>query len=109
MPSLDQFNQLGQAYLPGLLGIRILRLTAGEASVLLVPKVTGSEDFSFYQRLVPGLFYFVGVTPPGVDPAQAASNHSPRFFVDEAGLLLGVRSLAHLAVDWLEANAPLKP
>ena len=86
-----------------------LQRTAGEASVLLVPKVTGSEDFSFYQRLVPGLFYFVGVTPPGVDPAQAASNHSPRFFVDEAGLLLGVRTLTHLAVDWLEANAPPKP
>ena len=86
-----------------------LQRTAGEASVLLVPKVTGSEDFSFYQRLVPGLFYFVGVTPPDVDAAQAAPNHSPRFFVDEAGLLLGVRTLTHLAVDWLEANAPPKP
>ncbi len=67
----------------------------------LVPKVTGSEDFSFFQRLVPGLFYFVGVTPPGTDPATAPSNHSPRFFADERGLLIGVRSLAHLAMDFL--------
>jgi amidohydrolase len=72
----------------------------------LVPKVTGSEDFSFYQRLVPGLFFFVGVTPPGTDPAKAASNHSPRFFVDERGLLIGMRSLAHLAFDYLAAGAP---
>jgi amidohydrolase len=85
-----------------------LQRVAGEASVNLVPKGTGAEDFSFYQRLVPGLFFFVGITPPGVDPAQAAPNHSPRFFVDEAGLLLGVRSLAHLAVDWLEGNTPAR-
>lgn len=82
-----------------------LQRAAGESSVTLVPKGTASEDFSFYQRLVTGLFYFVGVTPPGVDTTQAAPNHSPRFFVDEAGLLLGVRSLAHLAADWLQANA----
>ena len=37
----------------------------------LVPKVTGSEDFSFFQRLIPGLFFFIGVTPPGADPAKA--------------------------------------
>ena len=70
---------------------------------MLVPKVMGSEDFSFFQRLVPGVFFFVGVTPHGTDPATAAPNHSPRFFVDESGLLLGVRALAHLACDFLES------
>ncbi|CAM3991738.1 amidohydrolase [Roseateles saccharophilus] len=67
----------------------------------VVPKVTGAEDFSFFQRLIPGLFFFVGVTPPDVDPAQADSNHSPRFFADERGLEVGVRALANLAVDYL--------
>ena len=38
------------------------------------------------------------------DPDKAAPNHSPRFFVDERGLLLGVRALAHVACDWLEAH-----
>ena len=70
----------------------------------LVPKVTGSEDFSFFQRLIPGLFFFIGVTPPGVDPAKAYSNHSPKFFADESALLLGVRSLAHAACDYLESR-----
>lgn len=70
----------------------------------LVPKVTGAEDFSFFQRLIPGLFFFVGVTPPETDPAQAYSNHSPRFFADERGLEVGVRALAHLAVDYLGAT-----
>jgi len=82
-----------------------MRRVAGEQGLLLVPKVTGSEDFSFFQRVVPGLFVFLGVTPPGTDPKKAAPNHSPRFYADEAGLLLGVRTLAHLACDYLEANA----
>ena len=78
---------------------------AGPGRLELVPKVTGAEDFSFFQRLIPGLFFFVGVTPPGIDPKNAYSNHSPRFFADERALVLGVRSLAHLACDWLEAQA----
>ncbi len=68
-----------------------------------VPKITASEDFSFFQRIVPGLFIFLGVTEPGSDPRTAPMNHSPRFKVDEAGLLLGVRAMAHLACDYLEA------
>lgn len=81
-----------------------LQRVAGADKVQFVPKVTGSEDFSYFQKLVPGLFFFVGVTPPGVDPAKAAPNHSPRFAVDESALLLGVRSLAHVACDWLESQ-----
>ena len=82
-----------------------LQRVAGEASVHLVPKVTGSEDFSFFQRVVPGLFFFIGVTPPGTDPKKTAPNHSPRFYADEAPLILGVRLLANLAVDQLNADA----
>ena len=67
----------------------------------LVPKVTGAEDFSFFQRLVPGLFFFVGVTPPEIAPAQAYSNHSPHFVADERGLEVGMRALVHLALDFL--------
>ena len=51
------------------------------------------------------LFFFVGVTPGGAaELAKAAPNHSPRFFVDEGCLLPGVRALAQLACDFLEAN-----
>ena len=81
-----------------------MRRVAGEQGLMLVPKVTGSEDFSFFQRVVPGLFVFLGITPHGTDPKKAAPNHSPRFYVDEAGLVLGVRTLAHLACDYLEAK-----
>ncbi len=81
-----------------------LQRVAGAEHVLLVPKVTGSEDFSYFQQLVPGLFYFVGATRPDVDPAKAPANHSPRFHVDERALLLGVKTLAHLVCDFAEAR-----
>ena len=82
-----------------------LRRVAGDAQVQLVPKVMGSEDFSFFQRLVPGLFIFLGVVPPGTATKDAAPNHSPRFFVDERSLVLGVRALAQLACDHLDSSA----
>ena len=75
-----------------------------QSKLMLVPKAMGSEDFSYFQREVPGLFFFVGVTPPGVDPATAAPNHSPRFYVDEGCLQQGVRALAHVACDYLQSG-----
>jgi len=90
--------ELTEAMLP------TLERVAGPAQVLLMHKVTGSEDFSFFQHVVPGLFFFVGVTPKEQDAETAAPNHSPLFYIDESGLPLGVRALAHAAVDWLEAN-----
>jgi amidohydrolase len=63
-------------------------------------KITGAEDFSYFQQKVPGLFLLLGITPPA-EIGKAAQNHSPRFTVDEAALVTGVRTLAHLAMDYL--------
>lgn len=82
-----------------------LARVAGPNRLALVPKVTGSEDFSFFQRVVPGLFIFLGVTPEEKDVSKAAPNHSPRFFVDERCLVTGVRALSHLAADFLQHGA----
>ncbi len=83
-----------------------LERVAGKEHVFVGQKITGYEDFSYYQQKVPGFFYFVGITPrridqTGVDVKHSAPNHSPRFFVDESALLLGVRSLAHLTLDYM--------
>ena len=67
----------------------------------VIQKSTGGEDFSFFAQAVPGLFVFVGATPPGKDASKAEPNHSPRFFMDEASLLVGVRTLSHLTVDYM--------
>jgi amidohydrolase len=49
----------------------------------------------------PPAYVFLGVNPPGTSEASSAPNHSPRFFVDESALVLGVRTMCTLAVDYL--------
>jgi amidohydrolase len=78
-----------------------LRRVAGPGRASLGPPSLASEDFSFFARRVPGFYFHLGIVPEGMDPADAAPNHSPRFVVDEAALPVGVRALAHLAADYL--------
>jgi amidohydrolase len=85
--------------------VPVLARVAGEANVGVVDKVCGAEDFSFYQKVVPGFFFRVGCTPRERDLRSAAPNHSPRFFVDEACLPLGVRALSTLALEWLRGRS----
>jgi len=83
-----------------------LRRVAGEGNYGLQPKSTASEDFSFYQEKVPGMFFYLGVTPKGTDVDKAAPNHSPRFYVDESGLINGVRALSNLTIDYMARAQP---
>jgi len=78
-----------------------LRRVGGAKAVPDMNPVTPSEDFSFYQEKVPGVFFFLGVTPKGTAPADIYANHSPRFFADEAALITGVRAMSNMAVDYL--------
>ena len=71
--------------------------------LILTPPQTVSEDFSFFQQEIPGLFVFVGVRKPGASKDEYAANHSPRFKVDEDGLGLGVRTLVNLTVDYMKS------
>ncbi len=91
--------QLTQRMLP------TLKRVAGEENVMLRDKTTGYEDFAFFAQKAPGLFVFLGGSPPGTDLDNVAYNHSPRFQIDESALLLGVRTLTHLTLDYMEMNA----
>ncbi len=82
----------------------VFERVAGEGKLVRSNLSTGSEDFSFFQHEVPGVFFFLGVTPEGQDPAQAASNHSPRFIVDDAALITGVRAMSQVAAEYLARN-----
>jgi amidohydrolase len=81
-----------------------LKRIGGEGGSRVNQRVMVAEDFSYFQQQVPGMFYFVGITPKNEDMAKAAPNHSPRFYIDESGLLQGARSLAALAVDFLTGH-----
>lgn len=75
--------------------------TAGEDNVQVIPAITGAEDFSYFAREVPGLFFFLGGMPKGMDPAKAGGHHTPDFFIDESGFKLGIETLTNLTLDYM--------
>lgn len=66
------------------------------------PPTPIAEDFSYFQGEIPGVFYHLGATPEGTDPATAAPNHSPAFDVDESVLPVGVRAHVMTALRFLQ-------
>lgn len=74
------------------------QVTGGKAVV--APKLGAYEDFSEFQKKVPGVFFFLGSSTPGKEKT-AAPNHSPKFEIDEASLAVGARAMAALALDYL--------
>jgi amidohydrolase len=78
-----------------------LERVVGEEHLVEAPLVTGAEDFSYFALETPGLFLFLGGSPPDVDPLAQASNHSPLFYVDESTLKTGVNVLTNLVADYL--------
>jgi amidohydrolase len=81
-----------------------LKRVAG-AGLVESPVIMGAEDFAFYQQKIPGLYVVVGVRKPGASTDEYATNHSPRFKLDESGLKLGVRTLANLTLDYMLGQA----
>jgi hippurate hydrolase len=61
----------------------------------------GAEDFAFVLREVPGALAFLGAGPPGIDPADAAPNHSDQVLFDESAMEYGVVMYAAYALDAL--------
>lgn len=81
----------------------VLEEAAGEGNVNpAAPPTTVAEDFSYLSQAVPGVFYHLGGSPDGVDPATAAPNHSPSFDVNEKVLPVGVKAHVLTALRFLE-------
>ncbi|XQA70087.1 M20 family metallopeptidase [Xanthomonas sacchari] len=79
-----------------------LQAVVGAGNVYEPPLQMGAEDFSFYAQQVPSMFFFVGATGPGIDPATAPSNHSPQFLLDETALDVGLRAMLQVTLDYLK-------
>lgn len=79
-----------------------LEAVAGKNNVKLTPAQTGAEDFSFFQQKVPGFFYFLGGMSKGKKVEDVAPHHTPDFQIDESCFVLGMRTLCHLTVDYME-------
>lgn len=83
----------------------VLTEVAGEGNVNpATPPTTVAEDFSYFQQVIPGVFYHLGASPDGVDPATSAPNHSPEFSPNEKVLPLGVKTHVLTALRFLERS-----
>ncbi|WP_394842277.1 amidohydrolase [Pendulispora brunnea] len=76
-------------------------LLATNGKAVVTAKLSGTEDFSEYQKMVPGVYVFLGAPPKGKTPETAPPNHSPLFDFDEDAMPVGVRTLTTLALDYL--------
>ncbi len=86
---------------PDLVGnmLPTLKRVAGDANIQSQKAITGAEDFSYFQREVPGFFFFLGGMTPGNE--EPYPHHTPDFMIDEGGLILGVKALTELSLDYL--------
>ncbi|MFV8360271.1 amidohydrolase [Flavobacterium sp. LS1P3] len=84
--------------------IPTLESVAGKENVLLTPAVAGAEDFSFYQEKIPGLYFFLGGAPKGKPISETAPHHTPDFYIDESGFVLGMKAMSALTIDYMEMN-----
>ncbi|HEY0598964.1 amidohydrolase [Brevundimonas sp.] len=81
----------------------VLEEAAGEGNVNAgASPTTVAEDFSYLSQVVPGVFYHLGASADGVDPATSAPNHSPAFDVNERVLPIGVKAHVLTALRFLE-------
>ncbi|SNR63780.1 amidohydrolase [Maribacter sedimenticola] len=79
-----------------------IKRVAGEPNVSIQKAVTGAEDFSYFQREAPGFFFFLGGMTPG--NTKSYPHHTPDFLIDDSGLLLGVRTLTEMSLDYLNSD-----
>ena len=81
-----------------------LRWAAGEQRVEETRPRMGAEDFAFFQEKIPGFYFLLGVNKEGVQAGEAAANHSPHFYVNEDVLIVGVRAMTGVALDYLSSQ-----
>lgn len=80
-----------------------LEAVVGADGVKTTTLQTVAEDYAYIAQAVPSVFYFVGATPKGQDASVAPDNHSDLFYLDEDALEVGLRTLLHVAVGYLES------
>jgi amidohydrolase len=76
-----------------------MKKALGKENVLLTKATTGAEDFSYFSREVPGFYFFLGGMTPGNE--TPFPHHTPDFFIDEDGLIYGVKVLTQMSLDYL--------
>jgi amidohydrolase len=78
----------------------------GESNLIAPKPFMPAEDFSYYQKVIPGFFYFLGVGNKA--KGITAAWHTAEFDVDEESLVVGVKVMTSVVLDYLVRNAASK-
>jgi amidohydrolase len=81
----------------------VMRRIVGPANVVARKPQMGAEDFAYFQRVIPGFYYFLGVANHA--KGITAQIHTPEFDVDEESLVIGVKVMANVLLDYLDHHA----
>jgi amidohydrolase len=80
-----------------------MRRVLGAENVFVIKPFMPAEDFSNYQKIIPGFYYFLGVG--NRSKGITAGWHTPEFDVDEESLVVGVKVMSNVLLDYLERHA----
>ncbi|WP_178985655.1 amidohydrolase [Winogradskyella helgolandensis] len=78
-----------------------LQKAAGDSNVSIIKATTGGEDFSYFQEVVPGVYFFLGGMTPSA--TESFPHHTPDFKIDDSSMLLGVKAFTQLTLDYLNS------
>jgi amidohydrolase len=76
----------------------------GESRVRRIGPQMVAEDFSYYQKVIPGFFYYLGIRNEKTGLGVHAL-HTPEFDLDEAAMPCGVAALVHAARNYLAGGS----
>ena len=76
----------------------------GKENLIQRDAVMGAEDFSYFAREVPSIFFFLGGMNPEKKANEVAPHHTPDFYLDESGFYVGVKAFCSLVVNYAESK-----
>jgi amidohydrolase len=85
---------------------RCAREELGEAAVPPGKPVMASDDMALFLEARPGCYFRVGIAPHDREPAP---HHNPHFYMDEAGLPVGLRVALNVMLHALGGEASERP
>ena len=80
-----------------------LKNTAGNNNVILNKAKTLAEDYAYYLNEIPGFIFELGGYNTN-ETRKAPPHHTPDFFIDDSSMLLGVKVMTNLALDFLDSE-----
>ena len=90
---------------PGLVDetLPVIRRVVGDPNALAIKPFMPAEDFANFQKIIPGFYYFLGVG----NRAKGITSgwHTADFDVDEESLVVGVKVMSNVLLDYLDRRA----